>query len=127
MLGSRNASCQAIAILRVTFTPGRASALRILRQRIEQSMQVNDKVPHLGVVDCVLRLRPPGRIGAGIVWIDAHNVKRVELLEFDARWIREFAAEYQMEQLLLRLLWDGIGHRASSARSSRDRHEIAMR
>ncbi len=51
---------------------------------IEQPVQVDDEIAHLGVVDGLLRLRLPGRIGGGIVRIDADDVELVEILEFGA-------------------------------------------
>src|SRR5215831_2131423 len=51
--------------------------------RIEQTMQVHDEVPHLRVVDGLLRFRPPRHIGLGVIRIDTDNVELVEILEFD--------------------------------------------
>src|SRR5713226_7512454 len=46
--------------------------------RIEQPMQVHDKVAHMGVVDGLLRLRLPGGISGGVVRINADDVELVE-------------------------------------------------
>ena len=56
-------------------------------------MQVHDEIPHLRVVDGLLRLGPPRRIGGGIVRIDADNIDFTEILEFDVIEAREFAAK----------------------------------
>src|SRR5688572_22341051 len=62
------------------------------------------------VINRLLRLRLPGRIGGRVIRVDANDVEFVEVLEFVAVEIFQLAAEYQMEQL-----WRGlIGHIAIS-------------
>src|SRR5262245_20985072 len=77
-----------------------ASVLRSpVRFRIEQPMHMNDEVAHMSVVDGLLRLRLPGRIGGGVVRINADDVELVEVPELDPIEIGELAAENQMQQL----------------------------
>src|SRR4051794_23529886 len=73
------------------------------RLRLEQAVQVDDEIAHLGVVDARLGLCLPSRIGAGVVRIDADEVEPGEVLEAHAREVRELAAEDEVEELLLRL------------------------
>ena len=47
-------------------------------------MQMDDEVPHVGVVDSLLRLGLPCDIRAGIVWKHADDVDFLEVLEFAA-------------------------------------------
>src|SRR5712672_3389464 len=51
--------------------------------RIEQPVQVDDEVTHVGVVHGAVRLRPPGRVGGRVVRKDADDVDLGEILEFD--------------------------------------------
>src|SRR5438067_10666489 len=67
-------------------------------------MQVYDEIAHVGVVDGLLRLCLPGRIGCGVVRIDADDIEPVEVLELGAAELRQFAAEHQMKQLSARAL-----------------------
>src|SRR5690348_6023229 len=73
-----------------------------VRIGLQQPMQVDDKIPHLGVVHSLLRLRLPGRIRAGVVRINADDVEALEVFEFDLLDSSKFAAEHEMKQLLLR-------------------------
>src|SRR5215471_19044927 len=74
-----------------------ASALgRLIRIRIEQSVQVHDEVAHVSIVDGLLRLRLPGGVGGGVIGIDPDNVQLVEVSEQDAVQVGEFAAEDEM-------------------------------
>jgi hypothetical protein len=61
---------------------------------------MHDKIPHLGIVDCALRLRLPGRVGAGVIRIDADEVELAEVSEFHARHTTQLAAKDEVEQLL---------------------------
>ncbi len=65
------------------FARGRRSTP--LAVRIEQSVQMNDEIAHMRIVDGLLRLRPPRRIGGRIVRIDADDVELVQILEVVAR------------------------------------------
>src|ERR1700688_1042440 len=66
---------------------------------IEQAVQVDDEIAHMGVVDSLLRLRLPGAIGAGVIRIDADNLDLVEVLELTAAKLAELAAKDEMQQL----------------------------
>jgi hypothetical protein len=70
-------------------------------------MKVNDKVAHLGIIDSLLRFRSPGGVGRCVIWIDADDIETVEVFELDPFYVRELAAEYQMQELLVGGL---IGH-----------------
>src|SRR6185437_2501279 len=61
--------------------------------RIEQAMQVDDEIPHMRVVDRLLRLRLPRHIGGGVIWIDAHDIEFAEILEFCSAKFNKLAAE----------------------------------
>jgi len=67
------------------------------RIRIEQAMQMHDEIAHLGIVDGLLRLRPPRRVGRGIIRIDADNIDFLEILEFDISDPGQLAAKYEMQ------------------------------
>src|SRR6476646_474322 len=62
--------------------------------RIEQAVQVNDEIAHMGVVDSLLCLRFPDRICRGVVWIDADDFDFVEILEFSVVDIGAVATEH---------------------------------
>ena len=51
------------------------------RVGIEQPVQMDDEIAHLRIVDGLLRLGLPGRVGGGVVRIDADDVELVEILE----------------------------------------------
>src|SRR5450631_2803741 len=70
------------------------------RVGVEQAVQMDDEIPHLRVVDGLLRLAPPGRIGGGVVRVDADDIELVEILEFGRFEAVELAAEHEMKQLL---------------------------
>src|ERR1700752_1012499 len=67
---------------------------------LEQAMQVHDEIAHLRVIHRLLRLGFPGRIGRGVIRIEADDFDLVEVLEFVAVEFFQLAAEDQMEQLL---------------------------
>src|SRR5215471_7982564 len=81
--------------------------------RIEQAMQMDDEIAHLGIVDGLLRSRFPCRIGGRVVGVDADDVELVEVFEFDIVERRELAAEDEMQQLL------GLPRHGSSFASTR--------
>src|ERR1700682_5038881 len=62
-------------------------------------MHVDDEISHMGVVNGLLRLGPPGRISGGVVRINANDIELIDILEFGPLQIGELAAEDEMEQL----------------------------
>src|SRR6516165_11812456 len=78
----------------------RPSRLRALGLRVKQPVQVHDEIAHLGIVDRALRLGFPGRVGAGVIWIDADNVEPVEVPKLHAVNMIKFAAEDEVKELL---------------------------
>src|SRR5438105_2592529 len=69
------------------------------RLRIEQAVQMHDEIPHVRVVDGALRLALPGRVGAGVIGIDADDVDVRQVLEVDRVETVQLAAEDKMQQL----------------------------
>jgi len=67
---------------------------------IEQTMQMHDEIAHVRVVDRLLRLCTPRRVGLGVIRINADDVDFIEILEFDISDPGEFAAKHEMQQLL---------------------------
>jgi len=67
---------------------------------IKQPMHVHDEVAHVSIVDGLLRLRLPGRIGGCIVRIDADDIQLVEILELDVVQILELATKDKVQKLL---------------------------
>ena len=49
--------------------------------RLEQPVEVDDHIFHLGIVDGALGLAAPGVLGRGIAVVDADEVDRVEIDE----------------------------------------------
>src|SRR3974390_3467713 len=66
-----------------------ASALR-RAFGIEQPMQMNDEIAHLGVVDGTLSLCFPRRISGGVIRVDADEVDFIDILELGLRHALEF-------------------------------------
>ena len=48
---------------------------------VEQPVEVNDEIAHVGIVHGLLRLCLPGRVGGGVIGIDADDVQLVEIPE----------------------------------------------
>src|SRR5262249_22810922 len=59
---------------------------------IEQSVQVNDEIAHVGVVDGLLCFRLPCDVGTRKVRVHADDVDLVEILELCASELGELAA-----------------------------------
>ena len=77
--------------------------------RIEQPVEVNHEVTHVGVVHGLLRLRLPGGERGSVVGEHADDVDLVKVLERDVFEIGQFAADDEVEQLRLGTIWhDGI-------------------
>src|SRR5215475_6453740 len=94
--------------------------------RIEEAVQMDDEIAHLRVVDRLLRLRLPGRVGGRVVRVDADDINLVEILEFNVVDLGQFTAEHKMEQLLVTSL---AGHEDSfaSVRKSRRTFQCILR
>ena len=84
--------------------------------RLEQAVEVDDDIFHLGVVDGALGAAAPGVERAGIIGIEADQVDRVEV-EVEAARILDPAAEHQME----------LAHRAASVLAAADRLHRPLR
>ena len=76
---------------------------------VEQPVEVNHEVAHVGVVHGLLRLRLPGRVSGRVIRIHADDLDLVEVLEGDVFEIGQFAADDEMKQLRLGTIWhDGL-------------------
>src|SRR4051794_38536438 len=75
--------------------------------RIEQPVEMDDEVAHVGVVHGGLRLGLPGCFGALVIRKYADDVEFVEIAELGVRKFRQLAAEHEMQQLFLGA---GAGH-----------------
>ena len=70
---------------------------------------MHDEVAHLRIVHRRLRLGLPRRVRGLIVRIDADNVQCVEIAEFGSAQLLEFAAEHQVQKLLLSVFRGHVG------------------
>ena len=61
--------------------------------RIEQPVEMDDEITHMGVIDALLGLRLPGRVGRGIVRKQANHLDLIEILESDVIEVEKFAAD----------------------------------
>ena len=82
---------------------------------IEQPVEMNDEITHVGIIDALLRLGLPGRIGRGIVRIQADDLDLIEILEGYMIEVKEFASDDEMEQLRLHR----FGHESHSQSDDR--------
>ena len=67
----------------------------LLPLRLEQPVQVDDDIFHLGIVDGALGLAAPRVLGLGIAFVEADQVDLVEIDEFEAARVLDPAAEHQ--------------------------------
>jgi hypothetical protein len=63
-------------------------------------MQVNDKIPHMGVINGLLGLCFPRYIGARVIRVDADDVDFVYVSEFGGVEIGELSSEDKMQELM---------------------------
>lgn len=63
---------------------------------VEQAMQMRHEVPHLGVIDGRLGLRSPRRHGGRVIGKQTDDFDLVEIFEFRAVQITEFAAKHKV-------------------------------
>src|SRR5262245_38137661 len=82
--------------------------------RIEQAMQVDDKVAHMGVVHGAMGGFLPRVIGLRVVGVDADDIEHLEVAELGSVERFEFAAEYKVQQLQAAFLGILCGHAAAS-------------
>src|SRR5262249_31776103 len=66
---------------------------------VQQSMQVDDEIAHMRVVDRLLRFGLPCHVSGCVVWKHADDVDFIEVFEFAAAKLSEFAPEDEMQQL----------------------------
>jgi hypothetical protein len=69
--------------------------------RIEQSMQVHDEIAHVSIVDRLLRLGSPYRMGRRVIRENADEIQLFQIAEFDLLQVRKLASEDEMQQLRL--------------------------
>ena len=69
-------------------------------------MQMDNEVTHVGVIDRLLGLRFPDRIGGRIIGIQADHLDLIQILECVVFKIGQFATEHDVKQLRLY----GFGH-----------------
>src|SRR3954468_16377561 len=62
---------------------------------------MHDEVAEMGIVDGLLRLRLPGRMGCRVIREDPNHVELVQILELHIVERLELAAENKMQQLFL--------------------------
>lgn len=62
---------------------------------------MNNEIAHMRIVNAALSGIPPGTEGLRIIRIDADDVERLQVFEFDLIELRQFAAENEMKQLFL--------------------------
>ena len=72
--------------------------------RIEQAMEVDDKIAHLRVVDRLLRARFPSRMSRGVVGVDADDVEFRQIPERHVLDARQLAPENKVQKLFLGVL-----------------------
>ena len=72
---------------------------------IEQPMEVNHEVTHVGIVHGLLRLRFPSRVSGSVIGKHADDFDLVKVLEGGVFEIGQFAADDEMEQLRLGTIW----------------------
>src|SRR3984957_661580 len=71
---------------------------------LEQTMQMDDVITYLRVVDRRLRLGAPGALGAGVVGEEADDIELLGIAEFVALKRFQLAAEHQVQALRLRFV-----------------------
>src|SRR6266699_740751 len=72
---------------------------------IEQPVEMNDEIAHVGVVDGLLRLCLPRRVRGRVVREHADDFDLVQIPERRVLEIDQFAADDEMQQLRLGTIW----------------------
>ena len=70
------------------------------RLGIQETVHVDDEIPNTCIVYRRHRHAPPGVIGRLIIRVKSHDLDLVEVGELCSAGIPQFAADYQMKQLL---------------------------
>src|SRR5205807_4871904 len=86
------------------FSTGR---FRVLT-RIEQAVEMDHEIAHVGVVDGLLRLGFPGGISCGVIGKHADDIDLVEVLERRPPDVGQFASDDEVKQLLRGTVWHGF-------------------
>ncbi len=73
--------------------------------RIEQPVEMDHKIAHMGVIDGQLRFCLPGRMGGRVVGKDADDLDLIEIPEGRSAEVGQFAADDEMKQLLRGTVW----------------------
>ena len=73
--------------------------------RIEQPVEMDNEVAHVGVVHGLLRLRLPGRVCGGVIGLHADDIDLVEVLERDVFEVGQLTSDDEMKQLLRGTIW----------------------
>jgi hypothetical protein len=68
---------------------------------IEQPVEMDDEIAHVGIVHGLLRLRLPGAVGGGLVGKYPDDLHLIEILERGVIETGEFASDNEVKQLLL--------------------------
>ena len=73
--------------------------------RVEQPVEMDDEIAHVGIVHGLLRLGLPGRMGGRVIGKYADDLHLIEILERGVLKIGQFASDDEMEQLLRGTIW----------------------
>ena len=68
---------------------------------IEQPVEMDDEIAHMGVIDGLLGLRLPCREGRGVVREQPDDLDLVEILESHVIEVKKLATDDEVKQLLL--------------------------
>src|ERR1700731_4827874 len=85
----------------LAFSTGR---LRVLTW-IEQPVEMDNEIAHVGVVHGLLSLRLPGRVSGRVIRVHAHDFNLIEILERSAPQMGQFPTDDEMKQLRLGTIW----------------------
>ena len=91
----RAGASNARAVCRRIGLPG----LEIFLVGIEKTMQMDDEITPVGVVDAALCRRAPSLEGGGVVGKDADDVERRRIGEHGLARVGQLAAEHEMEEM----------------------------
>jgi hypothetical protein len=72
---------------------------------IEQPVEMDDEIAHVGIVNCLLRLGFPGCVSGRVIGEHADDFHLIEILERRAPEIGQFASDDEMKQLPLGIIW----------------------